>query len=425
MRSFIERIVVGNNRNSIKCASIYNSIAGLMNAFQSIIFIMIATRLSTIHDAGNLTIAFAIGNLLLTLGKFGVRNYQVTDVSGKYKFSEYLCARKITTGIMFACGLAFCIFQFIFNDASGKKILTILLILIMYLFESYEDVYEAAFQRIGRLDISSMIYIIRWTVTYIVYGLIFIIFRNMILALSLACMMNGISCLLLIDICVKTEMINIKKENRKGYFSIIKMSTVLCLSSFFIMFIVNCPKYIIDIKMTSLEQTCFGIIVMPIFGIELLSNFIYQPYLHSMSQCIYNNEIKKLYTWMMKQIIYIAIMTVIILICANWVGIPILSFVYNIDLSLYHTDLLLVLVGGGFLACSNFCGVMLTLLRKQQYMMFCYFFTSIMEVFVLYCMVDLFGIRGAVISYDVVILLLTVMLLISLFLILKRNYEMA
>lgn len=414
MRLRIEKLLIGQNRNVLKCAAIFNSIAGVMNAFQSIVFIMIAMRLASVDAAGNLTIAFAIGNLLLTLGKFGVRNYQVTDSTEKYKFSDYLSARKITTGSMLVFCFFYCLFQVLLNHADIAKIKTIWLITMIYLFESYEDVYEAGLQRIGRLDVASIIYIIRWLMTYIFYGFVFVLFRNMIVALLVGCMINGGSCFYLIDVCKKADLIGVTRTEGKTYLLILRTSVVLCLSSFLIMFIVNCPKYIIDIKMTSLEQTCFGIIVMPIFVIELLSNFLYQPYLHRMSTYIQKKDFHKIYAWMVKQIGYIIVLTMVAMLCSHWLGIPVLSFVYHIDLTDYHDDLLLVLIGGGLLACCCFLGVVFTLLRKQQYMLYSYFLMSLVEILFIYLVVDRYAIRGVVISYDITIFLLLIIMLLFL-----------
>ena len=63
---------------------IWNTVAGLINAAEAVIMSMFVTRIIGLADAGRLTIAFAIGNLMMTVGKFGVRNYQVTDIENKF-----------------------------------------------------------------------------------------------------------------------------------------------------------------------------------------------------------------------------------------------------------------------------------------------------------------------------------------------------
>ena len=62
----------------------WNAFAGVVNAGEAVILSMAVTRAEGLAQAGVLSITFAVGNLMMTVGKFGVRNYQVTDVQGKY-----------------------------------------------------------------------------------------------------------------------------------------------------------------------------------------------------------------------------------------------------------------------------------------------------------------------------------------------------
>ncbi len=69
------------SKDITKASFLYNSIASMSYSFQTMILLLVITRTKQIEDASIFVIAYAIGNLLLSIGKFGVRNYQVTDVS--------------------------------------------------------------------------------------------------------------------------------------------------------------------------------------------------------------------------------------------------------------------------------------------------------------------------------------------------------
>ena len=101
MRSF----VLGKKENIKKDSYIWNTIGGLINAFQSVIILMVLTRSLDMEYAGIFTIAWAIANLVITIGKYGVRNYQVTDVNEKYSFNDYFSNRVIVSILMiiFTC----------------------------------------------------------------------------------------------------------------------------------------------------------------------------------------------------------------------------------------------------------------------------------------------------------------------------------
>ena len=83
-------------------------------AFQSVIMLMVLPRVRDVAAAGVFTLAYANANLFLNLGKYGVRNYQVSDVRARFSFWTYLRARAISTFAMpvFVVGL---LASFVYN----------------------------------------------------------------------------------------------------------------------------------------------------------------------------------------------------------------------------------------------------------------------------------------------------------------------
>lgn len=83
-------------------------------AFQSVIMLMMLTRVCDVAAAGVFTLAYANANFFLNLGKYGVRNYQVSDVRACFSFSAYLRARAVSTFAMpvFVVGL---LASFVYN----------------------------------------------------------------------------------------------------------------------------------------------------------------------------------------------------------------------------------------------------------------------------------------------------------------------
>ena len=79
---------------------IWNTAAGLINAAEAVIMSVFVTRMTGLSDAGILSIAFTIGNQLMSIGKFGMRSYQVTDVGERFAFADYLKSRIVTTFLM-------------------------------------------------------------------------------------------------------------------------------------------------------------------------------------------------------------------------------------------------------------------------------------------------------------------------------------
>ena len=78
-----------------------------VNGFPVCYFLMILTRTVGLNASGIFTIAYANANLFLNIGKYGMRNYQVSDVRDEFCFREYLGSRWITTIMMIVVSIIY------------------------------------------------------------------------------------------------------------------------------------------------------------------------------------------------------------------------------------------------------------------------------------------------------------------------------
>ena len=88
-------------------ANISNTCAAMLNAFQTVFILMLISRIDPVIDAGVFTIAFAIGNLMMAIGKYGIRQFQVSDVEEKYSIKENTVERIVTRIIMIVASFAY------------------------------------------------------------------------------------------------------------------------------------------------------------------------------------------------------------------------------------------------------------------------------------------------------------------------------
>ncbi len=92
----IKKYITSNKKMSIKQSSYFwNTCSGTLSAFQSVFFLMIITRVLNIVEAGIFTIAYTNANLFANIGRYGVRNYQATDVSHNFSFGDYLISKLV------------------------------------------------------------------------------------------------------------------------------------------------------------------------------------------------------------------------------------------------------------------------------------------------------------------------------------------
>ncbi len=104
----IQRIVF-ESKDIQKSTYLWNTAGGMILAFQSVLILVFLTHTAGIAEAGIFTLAYANANLLLNIGKFGMRNFQVTDVTAAYTFREYRASRMVTCMVMLAVSLIYAV----------------------------------------------------------------------------------------------------------------------------------------------------------------------------------------------------------------------------------------------------------------------------------------------------------------------------
>ena len=98
-------LVLGNGKDQGRKNVIWNMIGSMVFALASIVLFAAAARAAGEYNGGIFSIAFTTGQLLLTIGYYEVRAFQVTDMAGQYSFSDYFSARLLTSAAMAAAGL--------------------------------------------------------------------------------------------------------------------------------------------------------------------------------------------------------------------------------------------------------------------------------------------------------------------------------
>lgn len=374
MNFFRDIVLLGNNRNIARNSFLWNSIAGLINAAEAVLILAVVTRTNGLEDAGIITIAFSVANLMMTIGKYGVRNYHVTDVSGLYTFSIYLKARIVSVMAMIGGVIIYLIYGFVYKDYTIYKALIIFLICLLYVIESFEDVYLGLYQQIGRLDVASKIFSIRWAGAITVFIFTLVLINNIVISMMVMVVFSfGSMVYMLKATFYKLTYDRIEIQNPLGNIGLLlKACTPLFLSAFLAYYITNVPKYAIDSMLDDKMQAYYGFIAMPVFIISLINSFLYQPILVKIAIEWKKKNISNIKKIILQQILIIIGITGICLIGAFICGIPVLSLLYGTDLSGYKKELLILLFSGGMLAIVGFFNVILTVMRKQNSMLYAY-----------------------------------------------------
>lgn len=390
-----------NDRNIERNSYIWNMIGSMLMAFQSVIMLMILTRTLGLLEAGIFTIAYANANLFLTIGKYGMRYFQVSDMKNQFKFAEYKISRIITSITMMIVALAYVIYATSSNGYSMEKTQVIIWMCLFKVVDGAEDVYNGLYQKNSRLDIASRVMAVRLIITIIVFGLGLILLKDLLAALIITTIVTAGSFIIFKLWTFESFKEKKAKINWKNVVLLLKQCFPLFAGAFLSFYIGNAPKYAIDSMLTDELQACYGFIAMPVFVIGLLNNFIFNPMLHQLS--ILWNE-KKTRAFVMKTVRQVGIVVIITGVCiigAYLLGIPVLSWLYNTDLAAYKTELLILLLGGGFLGLSGLLNAVITIIRYQKKLMWGYAGVAILAYVFSNVIVEKYEMMGAAVLYTV------------------------
>ena len=368
------RISLTASGNIRRSSFLWNLLSAATNSFQTMLLLIFITRFGTDADSASFVMAYAAANLLFNIGKYGVRQFQVTDSVGQYSFRDYLSARLVSLALMAAGVVVYLIFGFAFREYTVTKAAVVFLICVYKGVEAAEDVFHGRMQQQGRLDVAGRILFIRIFSFILSYAVLFVFTRNIVLTTAVSTALVTVLALVLnrsVWDSFRDAAVSAPKTRQ-----LLRACAPLCLSMLLSMYLCNAPKYIIDGRVSDALQTQYGIILMPVFVLALLGTFIYQPELRSIGEARKEKQIASL----RKKIIRLALLTVAITVpvvaAGTFLGIPVLEFVYKKPLAFLRPQLILLILCGGMIALINLFGMVLIAFRRQRSLTAVYLFSS-------------------------------------------------
>lgn len=387
----------------------WNMAGSMLMAFQSVILLVILSHTMDLAAAGVFTIANANANLFVTIGRFGMRNFQVSDVKGQFTFAEYRSSRWISVAAMIAVSCVYVLIAAFANGYSVEKSMIIIWMCLYKAVDAAEDVYYGEYQQKDRLDVGAKALTLRMVVTMILFSVAVVITRDLLVSMILSTVLTAVIAFVLIKItAAEFEDTRSRLSDKKQVMRLMWLCLPLFLGAFLALYIGNAPKYSIDAILSDELQACYGFIAMPVFVIGLLNNFIFNPLIYKMS-CLWNEN--KIGGFIKRTCIQVLIVCIITLVCigAAWLcGIPILSWLYNTDLSAYKNELLVMLLGGGFLGMSGLFNIVITIMRRQRALLIGYVITAVLALVFSNTVVRKYGIMGAAAFYTAIMLMLCI-----------------
>ncbi|MEI3220899.1 MAG: oligosaccharide flippase family protein [Dorea sp.] len=407
---------------------IWNILGSLADAGLSVIILMVVTRTLDNQKADIFSIAWAISQLMATIGCYQIRVLQATDVEEKFTFRQYFEFRIVTIVAMMICS---CAYVYIKHYTVYKAII-IIIICGYRAVDSLADVFEGWFQQKERLDLAGRALFIRVIIAIVGGGICLVVMHDL-LALSLILLFIYVVGLLLYDIRYynKLKVLEKQKENQKNKWlqGLLVAGTPLFVNAYLLMDIMNTPKIVIDAAimnggLQNGSQTIFNILFMPA-SVLTLAYIVFRPLLTKMAIEWTMGRIKNFLKIIGSIMCCLLGMSILIIGGSALLGIPVLSVLYAMDLTMYKKELLLIILGGCFCTFSYVLDNALVVIRRQ-YLLVCAYVVSwaYVKIFA-HTFVGKWGIMGAAIVYttSMLLFLATTLLIFIICLKKEKNHE--
>lgn len=409
--------------NIERSSYLWNMINAMLSAGESPIMTLVLTRSQGVYDAGIFSIAYAVGTLMLYVGQYGFRKFQSSDIREKYSFSEYYGIRIITCVVMMIVAILYCLFGVLFRGYDFQKFVVILLVNALKCVQAFTDVVHGRMQQMGRLDVATKASSFRYLMEILSFSGTYLVTRNLVTAIGL-CVTISVITAILTSMNVATDFCRLRPSfpMRRMWMMMVE-GFPLFLSLFLNMYLSNAPKYAIDAYLTEEIQATYNIIFMPAFVVQLIVHFIFNPILTSYAEIWAKGEISRFTKAIRKQMLIVLGLTVLGLGIAATIGIPVLSWMFGMDLTGHRKELIIVMIGGGMLAYSVFFNTVITIVRMHRTLIYSYGVAALAAFSLSGVFVRNYGMLGATVLYATIMTILTVILGVILWIRIRKEIK--
>ncbi len=349
------------------------------------------------EDAGVLSVAMSVSATCQTIGMFGIRSYQVSDVEGKYTDSCYVGLRSLTCG---AAMLACVIFSVIAGYRGGQLI-AILLFMLFRLAETYSDVLHGIAQKNGRLYIGGISFFIKGIGLLLCFLIAFLVTKNLNIGL-LFMMLFSCGSTIVYDLSMVRRLSTFRLIDSLPNCGKLALETLpLCVYLFLFSAMFTLPKLILEAECGETVLGIYSSIYAPAMLLQAASGYLYTPFATNFAELRQKGNTKGFLSLLVKITVGILILAVVVILLAFILGEFALVLVFGEDIRPYADLLFPILLVNIVSAYFGFFCMLSIVLRKFRWLLSGCLVGFLMSVLLTKPAIGLLGVNGT--SYGVVV----------------------
>lgn len=374
------------------------------------ILTMVASQLAGAEQAGMFSMAFVIANLLIFIGNYGVRTYQVSDIDETESFAAYEVHRVLACVLMLLAGWLYCRLR----GYSGEMLQICWGTFAFRAVDAFADVYEGRLQQMDKLYLSGVSQAVRCVSGIVVFSVVLLVTG------SLPAASIGLAVIALASLVVVTIPLALFETPKSRKWDVQEVTEIFreCFPAFLAQFlftlIESMPKFVMEGSLAYDNQLYFNAIYFPAQAILMIIGLVYKPQLVRLANIWSDPSRRKRFDLIIVAVLALtAVFTAVDAALMGWIGIPIMSFLYGLDFEPYRGAQYVMLAAGGMTAAIDFLYQIITVLRQQEKATGAYGIAFAVVTVASLLLVRSMGFDGAVWAYFLVMAVLLALMVVQ------------
>jgi len=382
-------------------------IATMLFAPFSAIMVLITTRLVGIETAGMMQYSVAVTAILVQIVLFSTNQIQMVDIHEEYSFRTYLGLRTFTSVL---ASLVLILFLFIVRFEQTHAII-LLLYFFIFLTDGYVNVFMTDFHQKGKVRIMGRMRASGFAGVLAAFFITVLITHNVVMSLLAA----GVLLLIIYVIWILYYREHFGAMRTKYDFSAMKRLglavTPILVLTFAMNFLIAAPSiYLGEFDTIDMVAILAILVAPPQLFMVLVHALVLGSPVPETSDAYSSGDLGRFRRRIHAKLLFTFGMSIPFVAFTYFLGAPILSWLYGVDVSPYRIHLAITSIGGIFATTTPIIGLSLVIMQKQKQYMYAYIATSLITGPLVAVLVWLYGIHGAVFSQLLVFLPLTVVI---------------
>lgn len=408
-----KKLSVGQN-------TLFNSAGSLYYLACQWLITVLVVRLSGYEDAGTLSLCMSITNMFYTLASFGMRDFQVSDYTGKYSPGQYVTTRLLTCT---AAAVLCCGFVGLNRGYTGYEAACIILYMLFRVAEALVDTFQAMEQQAERMDYNFISFLLRGTFLLGGFSLILWLTQNLLLGI-LCITLTSFAVVLLFDFPVGRRLTGFRLTFS---FQVSRQLLWECLplmcNSFLTTAVISVPRSILEGIWGSYIMGIYASIATPATIVQSGAIWLYTPVITVFTRHYARRDARAYYTLYHKIWALLAAAFAVVFVVAGLLGRWGLGLLFDEAVVEYAGLLLPVLGTTALIACAYYLGALITITRKLKVILIGNAVAAVLAAALSLPLIRSFGMNG--VNYVIYISMgaNVLILFIALTCILRRHFQ--